>query len=173
MVCRCGNTGCLEALAGGAALLRGALRAASEGKSPRLARIQEEGNDLTLATIIHAALHGDSTVIDLLIRSAELVGEALAGMVNFFNPSMIVLGGSVGRSLDLYLATVRRVVLNRSLPLATRSLQIVTSPLGNQAGLIGGAFAVMDELLSPNTLADWIEEGSPSGLPWLSGDDTT
>lgn len=118
--------------------------------------------------IVEAALFGDPVAVEMLTRSAMAVGEALAGMVNIFNPSMIVLGGSVGRSLDMYLATIRRAVLDRSLPLATRSLQVVTSPLGDRAGLIGLAFTVIDELLSPEALSMWLERGTPTGLTQLT-----
>lgn len=168
VLCRCGNTGCLEALAGGSALARDAVAAADNPRSTYLSELQREGQELTSASIIEAALHADPVAMEMLTGSAELVGEALAGMVNLFNPSMIVLGGSVGRSLDLYLATVRRAVLNRSLPLATRSLQIVTSPLGDRAGLIGAAYTVLDELFSPRILATWLESGRPGELPQLS-----
>lgn len=167
VVCRCGNSGCLEALAGGGALARDA----ADSIDPRgsyLAQLQAEGLEMTSARVIDAALHGDPVATELLSQSAELVGEALAGTVNLFNPSIVVIGGSVGRSSDLYLATIRRVVFNRSLPLATRSLQIVTSPLGDEAGLIGAAYTVLDELLSPAILESWIDLGSPVELAQMT-----
>jgi predicted NBD/HSP70 family sugar kinase len=77
------------------------------------------------------------------------VGEALARIVNFFNPSLILVGGGVASAGELYLAEVRRSVLTRSLPLATRTLRIEQSPLADSAGLRGAAFMVVDELLSP------------------------
>lgn len=168
VICRCGNTGCLEALAGGAALARDAITAADDPRSTYLQQAKQAGRDMTSGLIIESALHGDPVATEMLTASALFVGEALASMVNLFNPSMIVIGGSVGRSLDMYLATIRRAVLNRSLPLATRSLQIVTSPLGDQAGLIGAAYTVIDELLSPSVLALWLERGSPAGLSQLT-----
>mgnify|MGYP000853100483 CR=1 FL=1 len=164
VLCRCGNSGCLEALAGGAALAREAVAAADNPRSTYLRQLRRDGQELTSASVIEAARHADPVAMELLTASAALVGDALAGMVNLLNPSIIVLGGSVGRSLDLYLATVRRAVLNRSLPLATRSLQIVTSPLGDKAGLIGAAYTVLDELFSPAILATWIGMGRPGEL---------
>ncbi|AQX15824.1 sugar kinase [Tessaracoccus sp. T2.5-30] len=168
VVCRCGNTGCLEALAGGGALVRDALAAAEDPRSTYLRREHQSGRPLNVNVIVEAALFGDPVALEMLSSSAMAVGEALAGMVNIFNPSMIVIGGSVGRSLDMYLATIRRAVLDRSLPLATRSLQIVTSPLGDRAGLIGLAFTVIDELLSPEALSTWLERGTPTGLTQLT-----
>jgi predicted NBD/HSP70 family sugar kinase len=81
------------------------------------------------------------------------VGESLARIVNFFNPSLILVGGGVASSGEIYMAELRRSVLNRSLPLATRTLQIIQSPLSDRAGLRGAAFMVVDELLSPELLA--------------------
>lgn len=164
VVCRCGNTGCLEALAGGAALVRDAKDLAQDQRSTHLRSALEAERPLDVALIVEAALFGDPVAIDMLSQSALVVGEALAGMVSMFNPSVIVVGGRVGRSLDLYLATIRRAVLARSLPLATRSLLIITSPLGDRAGLIGLAFTVIDELLSPEMLSQWLEEGTPTAL---------
>jgi predicted NBD/HSP70 family sugar kinase len=164
VVCRCGNSGCLEALAGGAALARDAAERAEDLQEGYLAQLRRDGREFTSASVIEAARHADPIAIGLLTTSAKLVGEALAGMVNIFNPSIVVVGGSVGRSSDLYLATMRRVVLGRSLPLATRSLQIMTSPLGDQAGPIGLAYTVLEELFSPEILATWIDSGSPASV---------
>jgi predicted NBD/HSP70 family sugar kinase len=163
VVCRCGKIGCLEALAGGAALARDGAGAARSGGSPYLARVAAEGREVTAADVARAAEHGDPACVQLLTRSATLVGETLAGMVNFFNPSLILLGGGVAQAGDLYLAAVRQAVLQRSLPLATRSLRVVLSPLGDRAGLMGAAFMVIDELLSRELLGTWIDRGSPAG----------
>jgi predicted NBD/HSP70 family sugar kinase len=106
--------------------------------------------------------------VQLVTESARLVGESLSRIVNFFNPSLILIGGGVTAVGDLYLATVRQVVLSRSLPLATRSLLIERSPLGYTAGLKGAAFMVIDQLLSRERLGLWITDGTPAGQPALT-----
>lgn len=168
VVCRCGQTGCLEALAGGTALGREGLLAAKNGQSPFLAKVAGENQEITAADVGKAAIHGDPRSVELITQSARLVGETLARIVNFFNPSLILLGGGVTDVGDLYLATVRQMIFTRSLPLATRSLLVERSPLGNTAGLKGAAFMVIDELLSRERLGLWIESGSPAGKPALS-----
>ncbi len=168
VICRCGNIGCLEALAGGAALAREGQAAAENGSSPYLARLVANGGTVTAQGIAEAASHGDATAVQMLRRSAHLVGETLARMVNFFNPSLILIGGGVAEAGDRYLAEIRRSVFERSLPLATRALQIVRSPLGDQAGLRGAAFMVIDELLSADRFGAWIGAGSPAGRPELA-----
>jgi predicted NBD/HSP70 family sugar kinase len=88
----------------------------------------------------------------------------LAGIVNFFNPSLIVIGGGVASSGDLLLAAVRESVYRRSLPLATRDLVVRPSSLGELSGVIGAASMVTDELFAPRQLALWLDAGTPAGL---------
>lgn len=168
VVCRCGQLGCLEALAGGAALARDGASAAAEGRSTFLADIARTGRRITAADVGHGAQRGDPVCVQLVTESARLVGESLSRIVNFFNPSLILIGGGVTAVGDLYLATVRQVVLSRSLPLATRSLLIERSPLGYTAGLKGAAFMVIDQLLSRERLGLWITDGTPAGRPALT-----
>lgn len=169
VVCRCGQLGCLEALAGGAALARQGRSAAEAGESPFLSKVLEAGGEITAADVGRGAIFGDQRAVELVTESARLVGETLSQLVNFFNPSLILLGGGVTEIGDLYLAVVRQVVISRSLPLATRALLIDRSPLGSTAGLKGAAFMVVDELLSRERLALWINHGSPVGHPELAG----
>lgn len=151
--CRCGQLGCLEALAGGYALGRDGLDLARSGQSAVLAAELAAGHEVTAQSVVDAALRGDPAARRLVIESARLVGEAMARVVNFFNPSLILVGGGVASAGDLYLSQVRLAVLSRSLPLATRSLEILQSPLADRAGLRGAAFMVVDELLSPAGLS--------------------
>lgn len=168
LVCRCGKLGCLEAFAGGAALARDGEMAARARRSPFLARVLDRGDAVTAVQVGAGAVHGDPISVGLLTESAERVGEALARLVNFFNPSLILIGGGVAQTGDMYLANVRRTVLTRSLPLATRDLRIARSPLADQAGLMGAAFMVIDELLSNRLFGSWIDRGSPAGMEQLT-----
>ncbi len=124
------------------------------------ARLAESGT-LSGPDVVRAAQFGDAVAVELLQRAGSLVGETLAALVNFFNPSMVLVGGSVGASGDLMLAAVRQAVYRRSLPLATRELQILRSAPEGQAGLRGAAFMVVDELFSRERLGTWIAAGSP------------
>ncbi len=169
IVCRCGNIGCLEALAGGAAIARDATAAAADGRSPFLANLVEQGRGLEAREVARAADHGDPFSVELLTRSGRLVGDMLATLVNFYNPSLILIGGGVAGAGDQLLATIRQSVYRRSLPLATRELRIDRSPLGDRAGLMGAGFMVIDELFSRQRLGHWIDDGSPAGRPELAG----
>lgn len=164
VLCRCGNRGCLEALAGGAALGRNAEQAARDGRSEFLAARLEATGTVTARDVSLGAHRGDRVSHDLLMRAGTLIGEALASLVNVFNPSLILLGGGVADAGDLFMATIREATYRRALPLATRDLQLTRSRLGKRSGITGAAFMVSDELFSRNLLEEWIAQGSPVGL---------
>ncbi|MGY1590622.1 ROK family protein [Geodermatophilus sp. SYSU D00708] len=168
IVCRCGNVGCLEALAGGAALGRDATHAAENGRSPRLRQVLDTNGQITAADVATAAQHGDAVAVELLGRSGQLVGETVATLVNFFNPSLVLLGGGVALAGDAILAAVRQAVYQRSLPLATRDLRISRSTLAPDPALPGAAHMVLDELFSRQRLGRWLPAGSPAGFPELA-----
>jgi len=168
VLCRCGNTGCLEAIAGGYALVRDGLAAAQSGRSESLAAVLAKSGAVTARDVTAAAGAGDPVCLALLTRSGRLVGRVLATLVNFYNPSLIVMGGQVSAGEDMFLTELRRTVYGRATALATRDLRIKTSPLGDRAGLLGAAFLVADQLFEPHCLARWIESGSPTGHPELS-----
>jgi glucokinase-like ROK family protein len=167
VVCRCGNLGCLEALAGGAALARDATAAAKRGDSPFLAARLEAQGYLEAADLALAAQSGDWAAVELLNHAARLIGSMLATLVSFYNPSLLLIGGGVAGSGEKFLATIRESIYRRSLPLATRELRISRSTLNEQAGLVGAAFMAIDGLFSRETLRRWLHAKSPAGMPQL------
>jgi predicted NBD/HSP70 family sugar kinase len=173
VICRCGNVGCLEALAGGAALGRLATAAAQDGRSAFLARRMADGkaDALLAADLAEAAAFGDPFAVEVFGGVGRHIGQMLAMLVNFYNPALIVLGGGVANAGDLLLASVRQAIYSRSLPLATRDLRISRSVLGDKGGLYGAAFAVLDEIFSRKRLPQWIAEGSPASRPQIAEDE--
>lgn len=148
VLCRCGNRGCLEALAGGHAIGRQAEEAATSGKSPQLAARKESRGRLTAEDVAFAASQGDPVSVEIIRRSGHHIGTVLASLVNFFNPSLILIGGGVSNIGDSFLAAIREVVYRRSLPLATRDLVIQRSALGGQAGILGAAALAIEEVFT-------------------------
>jgi glucokinase-like ROK family protein len=165
VVCRCGNVGCLEAMAGGAALARDGEAAARAGSSERLRQALDQHGAVTAADIARAASFGDPVALALLQDAGRRVGRMLASVVNFFNPSLVVIGGGVAQSGDGLLAAVRETVYRRSLPLATRELLIQRSSLGGLAGVIGASAMVVDQLFARENIGTWLAAGSSAGMP--------
>jgi predicted NBD/HSP70 family sugar kinase len=122
-VCRCGNAGCLEAYAGGWALLRD---------------LRNDGRDVsTIPDIVKLIVAGDPLAVNLVRRAGRLIGNTLSDVVSLFNPSVVVIGGELAAGSDYVIAGIRQSVYARSLPLATRKLQIVPARLGDRAGTVG------------------------------------
>jgi predicted NBD/HSP70 family sugar kinase len=138
VVCRCGNIGCLEAVAGGQALAD-ALTAADIPA--------EHSRD-----VVELVRAGNPTAIRMVREAGRTLGEVLAGAVNFVNPGVIVIGGDIAEAHEHLLAGVREGIFGRSLPLATRDLRIVPSRLGDRAGVIGAATMVTEHVLSPSAI---------------------
>jgi predicted NBD/HSP70 family sugar kinase len=135
VICRCGNIGCLEAIAGGQAL---AERLAAQGEDASQSR-----------DVVRLVRSGHPGAIRMVRDAGRTLGEVLAGTVNFFNPAVIVIGGDIAEAHAQLLAGAREGIFSRSLPLATRDLRIVPSRLGDRAGVIGAATMVIEHVLSP------------------------
>ena len=146
-VCRCGNTGCLEAMAAGPAISEKAVQAARNGLSPLLLQmLDSNGGTLRPEDVNAACREGDQAALEIIRSSGQMVGDVLAGLVNFFNPSHIFIGGGITNFGNHLLVAIRRAVLRRSLPLATRNLSINYSRMGPEAG-VTGAVALAREYL--------------------------
>ena len=146
VVCRCGNIGCLEAIAGGQAL---AQRLAAQGADASRSR-----------DVVRLVRSGHPGAIRMVRDAGRILGEVLAGTVNFFNPAVIVIGGDIAEAHEQLLAGVREGIFSRSLPLATRDLRIVPSRLGDRAGVIGAATMVIEHVLSPDAVDRSLEQAA-------------
>jgi predicted NBD/HSP70 family sugar kinase len=137
-VCRCGNVGCLEAVAGGGAMAQALARAGIAAANSRdVVRLVRGGNREAISMVRHAGRE---------------IGRVLAAAVNLFNPSVIVLGGDLAHAHEQLLAGVREEVYRRSLPLATRHLRILRSELDERAGINGAAVMVIEHVLAPEAI---------------------
>jgi predicted NBD/HSP70 family sugar kinase len=147
--CVCGRTGCVEAKAGGWAIARD-LRAL--------------GHDVPSSREVVAMIRArEPDALRLANEGARLLGTAIADAVNVLNPSTVVLGGDIANAHEQLLAHVREVVYTRSLPLATRRLEIVASQLGDRAGILGGAYLAIEHRLEPEALDRELEQRLESG----------
>ncbi|MUN64512.1 ROK family protein [Kocuria sediminis] len=139
VLCRCGNTGCLEALAGAPALVA-ALNAQSAGEL------------VTSQDVIDLVRSGDARAVQAIRQAGRDIGDVLATCVNLINPSVIVIGGSLAQAGEHLLAGIREVVYRRSLPLATEHLRVAPSVAGDRAGVMGAAVMAVDHVLSPESI---------------------
>lgn len=133
--CRCGATGCLEALAGGWALV---------------GRLADSGREVGhVRELVALALQGDADARALLRESGRRLGEVLAVAINLLNPQAVVIGGDMAAAFDIYAAGVRESVYSRAAALATRNLQILPAAHAERAGVVGCAALALEHVLSP------------------------
>ncbi|WP_406275810.1 ROK family transcriptional regulator [Actinacidiphila glaucinigra] len=147
--CACGNHGCLEAYFGGSALSRDAAATAAAGQSAALADRLASAGTLTSADVAAAAAAGDGASLDLIRQGGNRTGQVIAGLVSFFNPGLVVIGGGLTGLGHTLLASIRSQVYGQSLPLATGNLPIVLSELGPTAGVVGATRLISDHVFSP------------------------
>jgi glucokinase-like ROK family protein len=146
-ICHCGNQGCLEAMAAGPPIAKRAIAAAQNSESATLIRqMDASGGTLTAEDVGIAATHGDRASLEIIQDSGRMIGDVLAGLVNFFNPSLILIGGGVSKIGFQFLTAIRREVLNRSLPLSTQHLEIQYSAMTDVAGTTGAIHLALDHV---------------------------
>jgi predicted NBD/HSP70 family sugar kinase len=138
VLCPCGNTGCLEAVAGGDALAADLSAAGLPARSVR--------------DVVTHARAGEPAALRAVRSAGRAVGEVLAECINFFNPGAIVVGGALADAPQQLLAGVRETALGRALPMATRDLRMGLAQLGPRAGVIGAAVMVIEHVLAPENV---------------------
>ena len=144
-ICRCGNRGCLEAVAGGGAMA---------------ARLRAQGVDAANSRdVVRHVRDGSPAAMQLVRQAGRELGEVLAASVNFFNPGVIVVGGDIAHADEHLLAGVREVVYQRAVPLGTRSLRIARSTLDDRAGVIGAAVMVIEHVFAPDVVDRMVATG--------------
>lgn len=138
VACRCGNKGCLEALASGPAIARTLSGLGLEAHS---------GSD-----VVDLVKAGNIDAVQAVRQAGRDIGEVLTTCVSLINPSVIVIGGSMARVGEHLIAGVREVVYTHSMPLATEHLSIVQSATADRAGVLGAAMLAVDRALAPDVL---------------------
>lgn len=132
--CTCGNLGCLEAVASGAAVAR---------------QLSARGADVhSQSDVVALVRAGDAAAIQAVRDAGRDIGSVLAGVVSLLNPSVLVVGGRISAVGEQLLAGIRESVYRRSLPLGTHHLRIVESASGVRAGILGASVLITDRLLS-------------------------
>lgn len=136
--CRCGDTGCLEAVAGGWALVQ---------------RLHERGHELShVRDLVAQAVRGDGEARSIVRESGRRVGEVLAAAVTLLNPQAVVVGGDMAGAFDTFAAGLRDTLFARTTALAGRDLRLLPATHGDRAGLVGCARLALEQVLSPRAV---------------------
>ena len=149
--CRCPNQGCLEAYAGGWAIAERAQEAvhADPKAGQTLVTLAGGIQHISAATVSRAYTDGDSLARRLVEETAQYLAAGVVGIVNAFNPCLLILGGGVIQGLPEYIPLIERSVRANALETAVEHLRIVTAALGNKAGVIGAADLARSKIGEP------------------------
>lgn len=138
LLCRCGDIGCLETVAGGWALVE---RLRAGGQAVHHVR-----------DLVAQAVHGNGEARSIVRESGRRVGEALAATVTVLNPRAVVVGGDMAGAFDTFSAGLRDTLFPATTALAGRDLQVLPATHGERAGLVGCVCLALDSVLSPRAV---------------------
>ena len=138
ILCHCGKKGCLETEASGSALHRILLERIKNGESSILSnRIKIKEAPLTLDEIIAAVNKEDLLCIEIVEEIGQKLGKQIAGLINIFNPEMVIIGGTLSLTEDYIIQPIKTAVRKYSLNLVNKDSVIMTSKLKDKAGIVG------------------------------------
>ncbi len=140
--CKCGNYGCLEAMAGGEALAQRAQLAIKAGQPTVLAGKTE----ITARDLAEAALAGDLVSQQLLGDAGRHIGSAIASLINLLNPGLVLLGGGVVGAGKFLLDPIGEAVKARSLRSAYNATRIEVAALGRHSTAMGAVSLALTEV---------------------------
>ncbi|MUK27235.1 sugar metabolism global transcriptional regulator Mlc [Aliivibrio fischeri] len=132
--CHCGNTGCLETVASAKAIRDQVKNLINNGHQTVL-----KDQAITIENICLAANQGDVLAKQVITELGHNLGEAIAIMVNLFNPEMILIGGEINLSKDILYPIIMDSIQNQVLPLYAKDTQLVESRFYTQATMPGAA----------------------------------
>lgn len=137
VLCHCGKKGCLETQASGSYVYRVFMERMKNGDSSILRAKFEAGDEISLSDIITSALQDDITAIELIEEVGSTLGRSVAGLINIFNPELVVIGGTLAQAGDFLLLPLRSAIKKYSLNLVNSDTTLKVSKLGEKSGILG------------------------------------
>jgi glucokinase len=136
--CTCGGIGCIESYVGGWAIVRDAEMLVNSLRSDTLVRMASEG-PLTPEHVALAAAGGDPAAKSVFDRAGRALATGLGGLINTFNPALLVVGGGISQSGNLLMGPFREALPSYTLPSILAEVEIRESSLELNTGIYGAA----------------------------------
>ncbi len=137
IICHCGKKGCLETEASGSAFHRILLERIQKGENSILSKRINMEDPLTLDEIIAAVNKEDVLCIEIVEEIGQKLGKQIAGLINIFNPELVIIGGTLSLTGDYITQPIRTAIRKYSLNLVNKDSVVSTSKLKDKAGIIG------------------------------------
>jgi glucokinase len=147
--CSCGGYGHLEAIASAQAIARAMIGLSVEYPETEAAIRRVTGaraERITAEQVFLLAAEGDAIAQRIVDDVRTYLGIALANIVHFINPGLIILGGQVAQAGDLLLQPLRERIQELCLPAARQNVQIVQGKLGSEANIVGAVTLALQDL---------------------------
>ena len=149
IICHCGKIGCIETEVSGRALKRKLTEKILNGKTSILSdKVLNKKEELTMQDLLDAIAKEDVLSLATLQTIADELGKQLAGVINIFNPEMLVIGGEMSVTGDYLTLPVRMGIKKFSLNIMNEDSQIVTSSLKGLAGITGACLMARYRLVN-------------------------
>lgn len=146
IICHCGKKGCVETEVSGSALHRILLEHLRNGENSIISNAKKNLEELTLDDIINAVNKEDLLCIELVEEIGVKLGRHVAGLINIFNPELVIIGGDLSQTGDFLIQPITTAVRKYTLNLITRDSIIVESKLKERAGIIGACMLSRSKL---------------------------
>ncbi len=146
ILCHCGKKGCLETEASGMAIHRMVIERIKKGESSILTEHVKDLDTLTLTDIMKAVAKEDPLCIEIVEEVGYILGKYIAGLINIFNPELVVIGGQVSLAEGFLLLPIKSSIRKYSLNLVNRDSKIETSKLKQKAGIVGACMVARSRL---------------------------
>jgi predicted NBD/HSP70 family sugar kinase len=148
IICGCGKKGCLETEISGLALLRKIVERLPGNPNSYLSQKYKKSGQLKLEDLIEATRQEDMLMIELLSEMGEMLGRALAILINIFNPELVILGGTLSETGEYLLLPAKSAINKYSLSLVNNDTQLKLSKLGEKTGVIGASLIARRKVIS-------------------------
>ncbi|CDN31204.1 Mlc [Mucinivorans hirudinis] len=147
IICQCGKIGCVETDVSGWATRRKIIEKLKDGRVSILSEKFAKTGDVTLNDILDAAQVEDTLAIEVIETVGESLGKALSGVINIFNPEIIIIGGCMMPVKEYFMLPMRQAIQKYSLRLVSRDTVIRTSALGDNAAVYGSCLFARSKML--------------------------
>lgn len=144
--CNCGKKGCLETIVSATGIVRQAMEKIEKNEQGMLLSQYEKYGKVTAKDVFEFAEKGDAASKEIVRNTADILGSFIANMGVIVNPKKVLIGGGVSQAGKQFLTQIEEAFQKHALPRVLEACQLGIAELGNDAGIIGGAFHVKQKM---------------------------
>ena len=137
--CGCGGCGCLEAYASRLAIEKRIIGALKKGRTSDIVNYLVEDKPIKTSMLKKSLANKDDLVLQIINEASEYLASGLASVINFYNPSKIILGGGLMDAIDYFYNRSVELAKIKALPTPSKSIKFEKAKLGDFSGVIGAA----------------------------------